>query len=84
MREPVKPVGQATLDVAYRNYHLQVEFIIDTGEATLLGLDACEQLGLVKIADAVEMPSTSRFARNLTTIFIRYVVVPKQIGRSQF
>ena len=70
MWESVKPVGQATLDVAYRNYRLQVEFvIIDTGEATLLGLHACEQLGLIKIADAVETPSTSPLIDEYADVF---------------
>jgi len=54
MQEPANQLDKQPFDVAYCNHRLQVEFvIIDTGEATLLGLDACEQLGLVKIADAV-------------------------------
>ena len=70
MRKLVKPVGEAVLDVAFRDSRLQIEFvIIDTGEATLLGLDACEKLGLVQIADAIESPSTSPLIDEYADVF---------------
>jgi len=51
MRNLSRPVGEAVFDVAFRGCHLHIVFIIiDTGEATILGLDACEKLGLVHIA----------------------------------
>jgi len=60
MDKLIEPVGEAVFDVTFRSRHLKIEFvIIDTGEATLLGLDACEMLGLVQIADAVESTVTS-------------------------
>ena len=70
MRKLVKPVGEAVLDVAFRDSRLQIEFvIIDTGEATLLGLDAFEKLGLVQIADAKESPSTSPLIDEYADVF---------------
>jgi len=51
MRDLIKPIGEAAFYVTFRNQRMQTDFIIiDTGEATLLGLDACEKLGLVQIS----------------------------------
>ena len=70
MRRLIKPVGEAVFDVTFRSRHLRVEFIIiDTGEATLLGLDACEKIGLVKIADAVESTVTSPLIDEYADVF---------------
>ena len=70
MNELIKPVGEAVFDVAFRSNHLQIEFIIiDTGEATLLGLDACEKLGLIQIADAVESTVTSPLIDEYADVF---------------
>jgi len=60
MRNLIRPVGEAVFGVSFRGCHLQIMFIIiNTGEATLLGLDACEKLGLFHIAEAVEPTTTS-------------------------
>jgi len=66
----IKPVGEATFAVVFRGRHLQIDFIIiDTGEATLLGLDACEKLGLIQIAEAVELTATSPLIDEYADVF---------------
>jgi len=70
MSELIKPVGEAVFDVTFRGNHLQIEFvIIDAGEATLLGLDACEKLGLIQVADAVESTVTSPLIDQYADVF---------------
>jgi RNase H-like domain found in reverse transcriptase/Reverse transcriptase (RNA-dependent DNA polymerase)/Integrase zinc binding domain/Retroviral aspartyl protease len=83
MRNLVKPVGEALLDVAFRDRRLQVEFvIIDTGEATLLGLDACEKLGLIKVTDAVESTPASPLIEEYADVFTGIGAMPGEYSIS--
>jgi len=73
----IEPVGEAAFDVTFRSHHLKLEFIIiDTGEATLLGLDACEKLGLVQIADAVGSTVTSPLLDQYADVFTGLGAMP--------
>ena len=73
MRNLIRPVGEAVFDVAFRGCRLQ---IIDTGEATLLGLDACEKHGLVHNADALEPITTSPLIDEYADVFIGLGAMP--------
>jgi len=55
MRELIKPISEAVIDVEFPVRNLPNEFIIiDFGDRTLLVIDACETPGLVQIVDAVD------------------------------
>jgi len=77
MHKLIEPVGEAVFDVTFRGRHLKIEFVvIDTGEATLLGLDGCEKFGLIQIADAVESTVTSPLIDKYANVFTGLGAMP--------